>query len=59
MRTLISLTSLGTFLAGESGDALSQFTWSLGFVILVGIIAVVIGPEIGADWREFVGKPQP
>jgi hypothetical protein len=52
-----TLGSLGRFLAREEGDTMSQVVWSVGFIALVGAIAVVIGPEIGADWREFVGKP--
>ena len=57
MLTHPHLTPLRAFLAREAGDAMSQVVWSVGFIILVGVIAVVIGPEIGADWREFVGKP--
>ena len=57
MLTHLHLTPLRTFLAREDGDTMSQVVWSVGFIILVGIIAIVIGPEIGADWREFVGKP--
>ena len=48
---------LRAVLAGENGDTMSQVVWSVGFILLVGAVAVVIGPEIGADWREFVGKP--
>lgn len=51
------MTSLRTFLAREDGDTMSQVVWSVGLIILVGIIAIVIGPEIGADWQEFVGNP--
>jgi len=36
---------------------MSQVVWSLGFIILAGILAIVLGPAVGADWREFVGKP--
>lgn len=57
MLTHPNLTPLRAFLAREDGDTMSQVVWSVGFIILVGIIAVVIGPEIGADWRDFVGKP--
>jgi hypothetical protein len=52
-----NLGTLGRLLAREEGDTMSQVVWSVGFILLVGAIAVVIGPEIGADWREFVGKP--
>ena len=45
------------FLAREDGDAMSQVVWSVGFIILAGVLAIVIGPAVGADWREFVGKP--
>ncbi len=34
---------------------MSQVVWSVGFILLVGVVCVVVGPEIGADWREFVG----
>jgi hypothetical protein len=53
-------TMLGVFrtmLVRENGDTMSQVVWSVGFILLVGAVAVVIGPEIGGDWREFVGKP--
>ena len=43
--------------SGEDGDTMSEVLWSVGFILLVGAIAVVVGPEIGADWREFVGRP--
>ena len=59
MLTRLAFTVLRTFLAREGGDTMSQVAWSLGFVLLVGVIAVVIGPELGANWREFVGKPAP
>ncbi|MGH9204560.1 MAG: hypothetical protein ACRD2A_25310 [Vicinamibacterales bacterium] len=52
-----AFTPLRTFLAREDGDTMSQVVWSVGFILLVGVVAVVIGPEIGANWREFVGKP--
>jgi hypothetical protein len=55
----LAFTAIRTLLAREAGDAMSQVAWSLGFVLLVGVIAVVVGPEIGANWREFVGKPAP
>ena len=59
MVTRLAFTAIRTFLAREAGDTMSQVAWSLGFVLLVGVIAVVVGPEIGANWREFVGKPAP
>ena len=51
------MTALRTFLSREDGDTMSQIVWSVGFILLVGVIAVVVGPELGADWREFVGRP--
>jgi len=57
MLTHLAITALRTFLTGEDGDTMSQVAWSLAFVVLVGAICVVVGPAIGADWREFVGKP--
>ena len=53
----LTLTALRTFFAREDGDTMSQVVWSVGFIILAGVLAIVIGPSIGADWREFVGKP--
>jgi hypothetical protein len=52
-------TAVRSFVRRETGDTMSQVVWSVGFILLVGAIAVFLGPEIGADWREFVGKPQP
>jgi len=57
MLTHPALTALRLFLAREDGDTMSQIVWSVGFILLVGVIAVVVGPELGADWREFVGRP--
>ena len=57
MLTRLAFTALRIFLASEDGDTMSQVVWSVGFILLVGVIAVVVGPEIGANWREFVGKP--
>ena len=59
MLTRLAFRVLRTFVAGEGGDTMSQVAWSVGFIILVGVVAVVIGPELGANWREFVGKPTP
>jgi len=53
----LAFTALRIFLASEDGDTMSQVVWSFGFILLVGVIAVTVGPAIGADWREFVGKP--
>ncbi len=52
-----TVTTIWLFLARQNGDTMSQFVWSIGFIILVGVIVVVLGPAIGGDWREFVGKP--
>ena len=57
MLTHPALTALRSFLSREDGDTMSQVVWSVGFIILVGVVAIVVGPEIGADWREFVGRP--
>jgi hypothetical protein len=57
MLTHLTVTALRIYLSREDGDTMSQVVWSVGFILLVGVIAVVIGPKIGADWREFVGKP--
>ena len=46
-------------LTREDGVDTSEFMWSLGVVILIVGVALVLGPQIGADWREFVGKPLP
>jgi hypothetical protein len=59
MLTRLAFMALRTFVASEEGDTMSQVAWSVGFIILVGVVAVVIGPELGANWREFVGKPAP
>jgi len=56
MLTTLTL-AIRAYLAREDGDALSQVIWSVGFIILAGVVAIVIGPAVGADWREFVGKP--
>ena len=57
MLTHPALTALRSLLSREGGDTMSQVVWSVGFILLVGAICVVVGPEIGADWREFVGRP--
>jgi hypothetical protein len=57
MLTRLAFTALRTFVTSEEGDTMSQVVWSVGFILLVGVIAVTVGPAIGADWREFVGKP--
>ncbi len=57
MLTTLTLRAIREYLAREDGDALSQVIWSVGFIILAGVLAIVIGPAVGADWREFVGKP--
>jgi hypothetical protein len=57
MLTHPTISALHFFLAGEDGQTMSQIVWSLGFILLVGSLCVFVGPEIGADWREFVGRP--
>ena len=57
MPTRVTLAAIHTFIARQEGDAMSQVVWSLGFIILAGVLAIVLGPAVGADWREFVSKP--
>jgi hypothetical protein len=38
----------------EEGLTMSEVMWSLATIALIAGIAVVLGPELGADWREFV-----
>ena len=57
MLTRVAFELLRIFIVREEGDTMSQVAWSVGFILLVGVIAVVVGPELGANWREFVGKP--
>jgi len=57
MLTNVLITAVRAYLAREEGDAMSQVVWSLGLIILAGVLAIVVGPAVGADWREFVGKP--
>jgi hypothetical protein len=59
MLTRLAFPALWVLLAREGGQTMSQVAWSVGFILLVGVIAVVVGPELGANWREFVGKPTP
>jgi hypothetical protein len=40
----------------EDGLTMSEFMWSIAAVALIVGIAVIIGPELGADWREFVNN---
>jgi hypothetical protein len=44
------------FLLREEGLTMSEVMWSLAAVALIAGIAVVLGPELGADWREFVSS---
>ena len=57
MLTNVLITAVRACLAREEGDAMSQVVWSLGLIILAGVLAIVVGPAVGADWREFIGKP--
>jgi len=59
MLTRLAFAAVRSFLACEGGYTMIHVALSLGFVLLVGVVAVVIGPELGANWREFVGKPTP
>lgn len=54
-----TLVALRTFLAREDGDTMSQVVWSVGLILLVGALAIFLGPEISATWRDFVGDPVP
>src|SRR2546428_7054824 len=47
MFTRAALAALASLLAREDGDTMSQVVWSVGFIILVGVIAVVVGPPPG------------
>lgn len=51
--------TLMCLLIREDGVDTSEFSWSLAVIILIVVVALVLGPQIGADWREFVGKPLP
>jgi hypothetical protein len=51
------LDAVWFLMAREEGDTMSQVVWSVGFIILAGALAIVVGPAVGADWREFVGRP--
>jgi len=54
MRILLAIRVLIAREEGENG-----VLWSLGFILMTGIIAIVVGPAISSDWREFVGRPLP
>jgi hypothetical protein len=54
MRILLTIRVLIAREEGENG-----VLWSLAFILMTGIIAIVIGPAISSDWREFVGRPLP
>jgi hypothetical protein len=41
----------------EEGLTMSEVMWSLAVVAMIGGIAYLLGPAIGADWTEFVGDP--
>ena len=51
------LTTLRFLLHHEEGE--SAVFWSLGVVVMVGVIALVVAPEVSSEWRNFVGKPLP
>ncbi len=46
-------------LTREDGVDTSELMWSLALVVTIVGVALVLGPQIGADWREFVGRPLP
>jgi uncharacterized membrane protein YwaF len=41
----------------EDGFTMSEVMWSIATVALIAGIAYFIGPALGADWADFVGKP--
>jgi hypothetical protein len=45
------------FLFREEGLTMGEVMWSLAAVGMIVAIAVLLGPQMGADWREFVGRP--
>ena len=51
------LITLRRRLHHERGE--SAVFWSLGVVVMVGVIALVVAPEVSSEWRNFVGKPLP
>jgi len=54
------IVRLATLLTREEGESdLGWLIWSLGLVILGGVVAVLGGSYISPMWREFVGRPLP
>ncbi len=53
------LRFIRALLLSEAGLTLGEVMWSLAAVALIAAVAVALGPVIGADWREFVGRPTP
>jgi hypothetical protein len=51
------VSALHRLLLREEGFTMGEVMWSLAAVGMIVGIAVVLGPELGADWREFVGRP--
>ncbi len=44
-------------LTREEGFTMGEVMWSLAAVAMIAGVAYLLGPAIGADWREFVGSP--
>lgn len=53
------LRNLSCLLTHEDGLAMSEVMWSVALIAMIAGVALVLGPEVGADWREFVGRPLP
>ena len=52
-------TLVVALLTREEGEGSDWVLWSLGLVILGGIVAALGGSYISPEWREFVGRPLP
>lgn len=57
MRAFNVLTNVSSLLNRERGEG--AVLWSLGLIVMAGVIAIVVGPEVSGEWRDFVGKPVP
>jgi hypothetical protein len=57
MHPSLLLARLYRVLLQEEGLTMSEVMWSLAAVALIAGVAVILGPQLGADWREFVGRP--
>jgi len=41
----------------EDGFTMSEVMWSIAVVAMIAGLAYFVGPALGADWADFVGKP--